>query len=47
MTTLKLENLLKLIKEYVDSKKSAQIRINFHEGDISEKVEIKESLSIK
>jgi hypothetical protein len=39
----KIEKLFRFIKELMDSKKSAQLRINFHEGDLSEKVEVKES----
>jgi len=42
----KIEKLLKFIKELIDSKKSAQLRINFHEGDVSEKIEIKESVRL-
>jgi len=42
----KIEKLFRFIKELIDSKKSAQLRVNFHEGDLSEKIEIKESLRL-
>jgi len=43
----KIEKLFKLIKELLDNKKSVQLRINLHEGNLSEKVEVKESLELK
>ncbi len=43
----KIEKLFRFIKDLVDSKKSAQVRINFHEGNISEKIEMKESLKLE
>ena len=42
----KIEKLFKLIKEFLDKKKSCQIRLNFHEGNLSGKVEIKESVKL-
>jgi len=39
----KLEKLLKLIKEFLEKKKSCQIRVNLHEGNLSEKIEVKET----
>ena len=39
----KLQQLLKLIKHFLDTKKSVQIRINLHGGNLSEKVEVKET----
>jgi len=30
----------------MDNKKSVQVRLNFHEGDLSEKVEVKENLKL-
>jgi hypothetical protein len=42
----KIEKLFKLIKEFLDNKKSVQLRINLHEGNLSEKVEVKESFSL-
>ena len=43
----KLEKLLQLIKQFINIKKSGQIRINLHEGNLSEKVEIKETHHLK
>ncbi len=43
----KIEKLFRLIKEFIDNKKSVQLRINLHEGNLSEKVEVKESLDLK
>ena len=43
----KIEKLFKLIKELLDNKKSVQLRINLHEGNLSEKVELKESLELR
>lgn len=43
----KVEKLFRFLKELMDTKKSAQVRINFHQGDLSEKVEIKESMKLE
>ena len=43
----KIEKLFRLIKDFLDKKKSVQIRINLHQGDISEKVEVKESVKLE
>lgn len=43
----KLEAFLKLVKRLMDDKKSAQVRLNFHQGDLSEKIEVKESLILE
>lgn len=42
----KIEKLFRFIKELMDSKKSAQVRINLHQGDLSEKIEVKESIRL-
>uniref|UniRef100_A0A6H2A2N0 Uncharacterized protein n=1 Tax=viral metagenome TaxID=1070528 RepID=A0A6H2A2N0_9ZZZZ len=44
--TDKIEKLLRFIKELMDNKKSCQLRLNFHEGNLSEKVEKKESIKL-
>lgn len=44
--TDKIEKLFRLIKELMDTKKSIQLRINFHEGNLSEKIEKKESVKL-
>lgn len=38
----KIEKLFRLIKDFLDKKKSIQIRLNLYKGDLSEKIEIKE-----
>jgi len=43
----KIKKLFRFIKELMDSKKSVQVRLNFHEGDLSEKVEVKESVKLE
>lgn len=43
----KIEKVFRLLKEFMDKKKSAQIRINLHNGDVSEKFEVKEIYYIK
>jgi len=43
----KIEKLFRLIKELLDKKKSVQLRVNLHEGNLSEKVEVKESFNLK
>ena len=43
----KIERLFRFIKELMDNKKSVQVRLNFHEGDLSEKVEIKERIGLE
>lgn len=42
----KIEKLLRLIREFLNDKKSCQIRINFHEGNLSERIEVKESIKL-
>ena len=42
----KIEKLFRFIRELMDNKKSVQVRLNFHEGDLSEKVEVKENLKL-
>ncbi len=43
----KIEKLFRFIKELMDSKKSAQLRVNFHKGDISNKIEVKEGIDLE
>ena len=43
----KIEKLFKFIKELMDSKKSVQVRLNFHEGDMANKIEVKEGIDLK
>ena len=42
----KIEKLFRFIKELTENRKSMQLRINFHEGDLSGKVEVKESVRL-
>lgn len=42
----KLEKLLLLLKQFLDQKRSCQIRLNLHEGNLSDKVEVKESVNL-
>jgi len=42
----KIEKLFRLLKDFIDKEKSLQISINLHKGDLSEKVEIKESIKL-
>lgn len=42
----RIEKLFKFIKDAMESKKSLQLRINFHEGNISEKIEVKKSIKL-
>jgi len=42
----KLAGLLKIIKELWDKKFTGQIRLNFHDGNLSEKIEKKENIKI-
>lgn len=42
----KIERLFRLIKELLDNKKSCQVRLNLHEGNLSEKIEVKESVKL-
>jgi len=44
--TEKLEILIRLIKNMICEKKSAQIRVNLHKGNLSEKVEIKKTVNL-
>ena len=43
----KLNKILEVIINYMQNKKNCQIRINLHEGNLSDKLEIKESLKIE
>ena len=43
----KIEKLFRFIKELMENKKSAQLRINFHEGDMANKIEVKEGIDLK
>ncbi len=43
----KIEKLFKLIKDMLDNKKTAQVRINFTEGNLSKKIEVKESFDLE
>jgi len=43
----KIEKLFRLIKEFLDNKFTGQVRLNFHEGSLSEKIEKKESLKLE
>lgn len=43
----KLESFLKLIRDLVENKFTGQLRLNFHEGNLSEKIEKKESLKLE
>lgn len=40
---MSLEKLIEFFKKIISEKKSMQIRINLHEGNISEKIEVKEN----
>jgi len=42
----KLVLLLKFLKELFDNKWTGQLRLNFHEGNLSEKIEKKESCKL-
>ena len=42
----KLTALLELFKKLMNSKFTGQLRLNFHKGDLSEKVEKKESIKL-
>ena len=42
----KLVLLLKFLKELFEKKYTGQLRLNFHEGNLSEKVEKKESIKL-
>lgn len=42
----KLTALLKFLKELWENKFTGQLRLNFHEGNLSEKVEKKESIKL-
>jgi len=41
-----LKKLLALLKNLMDNKFTGQLRLNFHNGDLSEKVEKKEGFKI-
>ncbi len=43
----KIQILLEFITKLSESKFTGQVRINFHEGNLSEKIEKKESVKIK
>ena len=43
----KIEKLFRFIRELMDSKKSVQVRLNFHEGDMANKIEVKEGIDLK
>lgn len=42
----KLDLFLKFIKDLMDKRYTGQLRLNFHEGNLSEKVEKKESVKL-
>ncbi len=42
----KLESLLKFLKDLFENNFTGQLRLNFHEGNLSEKVEKKESVKL-
>ena len=42
----KLEALLKFFKELFEKKWTGQLRLNFHEGNLSEKIEKKEKVEL-
>lgn len=42
----KLVALLKFLKELFEKKYTGQLRLNFHEGNLSEKIEKKESIKL-
>lgn len=44
---LKIEKLFRLIKDMLDKKRTAQVRINFTEGNLSKKIEVKESFDLE
>lgn len=44
--TDKIEKLLCFLKELLEQKKSCQIRLNLHEGNLSKKVEIKKIIDL-
>lgn len=39
-------NLFKYLKKLIDRKFTGQLRLNFHEGNLSEKVDKKESVKL-
>lgn len=41
-----IKKILALLKELSDTKFTGQLRLNFHNGDISEKIEKKESFKV-
>lgn len=43
----KLDLFLKFIKDLIDKRYTGQLRLNFHEGNLSEKVEKKESVRLE
>jgi len=43
----KIEKIVKLLKELIVDEKSMQIRINLHEGNLSDKVEVKENIYLE
>ncbi len=43
----KLENFLKFLEKLFKNKFTGQLRLNFHEGNLSEKIEKKESIFLK
>lgn len=43
----KITALLKFLKELFEKKWSGQLRLNFHKGDLSEKMEKKESIKLE
>ena len=42
----KLEVFLRFLKELIDRKYTGQLQLNFHEGNLSEKIEKKESMKL-
>lgn len=42
----KLEVFLKFIKDLMDNQYTGQLRLNFHEGNLSEKIEKKENIRL-
>ena len=42
----KLVSLIKFLKDLFEKRYTGQLRLNFHEGNLSEKVEKKESIKL-
>lgn len=43
----KLVSLMKFLKKLFEKRYTGQLRLNFHEGNLSEKIEKKESIKLE